>query len=187
MTEPDDLILGCKRGKLIAQRRLYEKYSHAMLGVCRRYSRSEAEAEDAMINGFVRVFERIGDYRGEGSFEGWMKRIMVHVAVDIFRQEQRYSGHVSLDNPDMKSIVSNPFEQRLEVADLMALVESLPEGQRVVFNLYAIEGYSHKEVGEMLGISENTSKTQLLKARTTLRKRLNGSVVLKKNHDDDTV
>ena len=187
MAEPDDLILGCKRGKLLAQRRLYDKYCRAMLGVCRRYSNSEEEAEDAMIKGFMKVFERIGDYRGDGSFEGWMKRIMVHVSVDVFRQERRFSGHLSLDDPEMHVFTSNPSDQRLEVADLMALVQSLPEGQRVVFNLYAIEGYSHKEIGEMLEISENTSKTQLMKARSLLRRRLNGSELLKKNHHDGTV
>ncbi len=186
MAEPDDLILGCKRGKLVAQRKLYDKYSRVMLGVCRRYSRSDEEAEDSMIKGFMKVFERIADYRGDGSFEGWIKRIMVHVSVDVFRQERRFSGHLSLDDPEMYIFTSNPSDQRLEVADLMALVQSLPEGQRMVFNLYAIEGYSHREIGDMLGISENTSKTQLMKARSSLRKRLNGSIVLKKNHHDDT-
>jgi RNA polymerase sigma factor (sigma-70 family) len=142
-----------------------------MLGVCMRYAKDKFEAEDMMQVGFVKVFQKVSEFRGEGPFEGWIRRIMVNTAIEVYRKNQRMLNVVELDE-----VIESPqttFDMSgLEVKDLMKLVQQLSPIYRVVFNLYAIEGYSHKEIAEQLGITEGASKSQLSRARAMLREKL---------------
>lgn len=167
----EELIEQCRRGKSKAQKTLYDKFSPAMLGLCARYVKDIAEAEDIMIKGFLKIFEKIGQYEGKGSFEGWMKRIMVNQALMFIRQNKALYLEVDIDyaakQPDY-----NWANDTFDAEELQQLVDSLPSGYKTIFNLYAIEGYSHREIAEMLGINENTSKSQLSRARALLQKQL---------------
>jgi RNA polymerase sigma-70 factor (ECF subfamily) len=162
------LVKACQKGDPKAQRRVYEKYSSRMLGVCFRYVYDDFEAEEIMIEGFVKVFEKIDTFKLEGSFEGWIRRVMVNEALMYLRRTKNAKLEMSYDN-----ILYEPepeqFSTQLEVDDLMKLIETLPIGYRTVFNLYAIEGYSHAEIAESLGITERTSKSQLSRARVILQ------------------
>lgn len=167
----EELIAGCKKGNSKAQRHVYEKYASKMLGICLRYVRDELEAEDIMIKGFTRVFKKIDQYSGMGSFEGWIRRIVVNEALGYLRKNKNMYLEVEIEKaayePDYQLI-----DNSLEAEELVNMINELPMGYRSVFNLYAIEGYSHKEIAEQLEISENTSKSQLSRARTILQKKL---------------
>jgi RNA polymerase sigma-70 factor (ECF subfamily) len=167
----ESLIDGCRRGDNKAQRQLYEQYSPKMLSICRRYVSDLAEAEGVMVNGFLKVFEKIGQFTGEGNFEGWIRRIMVNEALMYIRSNRRASMMVDVDEAHAKECSEDAFST-LAAEDLLRLVESLPDGYRAVFNMYAIEGYSHREISEQLGITENTSKSQLSRARAMLKKQV---------------
>ena len=170
-TKEADLIKACKQQDARAQRELYEAYAPQMLGMCRRYVKGELEAEDVMIKGFMKVFTKIDLYEGKGSFEGWMKRIMINEALGYIRKNKSMYLEVEIEAAD-KEPNFDTLSTSLEVKDLMIMINGLPSGYRTIFNLYAIEGYSHKEIGELLGINENTSKSQLSRARMHLQKKL---------------
>lgn len=167
----DELIKGCLRGKRSAQRSLYEKYSGKMLGICSRYLKDRDIAEDIMISSLMKVFEKLNQFKGEGSFEGWMRRLVVNECLSYLRRNKSMFMAVDVEKaerePDYQVV-----EDKLEEDDLLSLVHSLPDGYRTVFNLYAIEGFSHKEIAENLGVSVNTSKSQLSRARTLLQHKL---------------
>ncbi|WP_207532771.1 RNA polymerase sigma factor [Desertivirga arenae] len=167
----DDLLLALKKNDRRAQEQLYKLLASKMLGVCMRYAKDTYEAEDMLQVGFVKVFKKIAEFRGEGSFEGWIRRIMVNTAIEIYRKNQR-----SLNVVDMDEVYDAPqttFDlNSLETKDLLKLIQQLSFGYRMVFNLYAIEGYSHKEIGEQLGITEGASKSQLSRARAILKEKL---------------
>jgi RNA polymerase sigma factor (sigma-70 family) len=165
------LVEACRRNDRKAQRELYERYSGRMLSICIRYIPQRDQAEDIMITGLMKIFDKIGQFKGDGSFEGWMRRIMVNEALGHIRKTRNMYIESSIDGhgpePDYHLL-----EDHLEAEDLMKLVAELPVGYRTVFNLYAIEGFSHKEIGEMLQIQETTSKSQLSRARSLLQKSL---------------
>lgn len=170
------LIEGCLQGKRKAYALLYKRYAATMLGVCLRYGRNLAEAEDVLQEGFIKVFTNLAKFRQEGSLEGWIRRIMVNTAVDNYNKQSREGFLLNLEEiNDMNlSDESGDGEEGLPagdltVDDLMKMIHHLPDGYRMVFNMYAIEGYSHQEIAETLNISINTSKTQLFKARRMLR------------------
>ncbi len=167
----EELIKGCRKGDPKAQRELFNRLSRRMLGICTRYVKVRAEAEDIMISGFMKVFDRISQFKGEGSFEGWMMKIMINEALSFIRKSKAMWVEVDIEHasaqPDTAWAESN-----LNSSDLVKLVQDLPTGYRTVFNLYAIEGFSHKEIGEMLNINENTSKSQLSRARSLLQSRI---------------
>lgn len=166
-----DLISGCRQGDRIAQKRLYETYSAKMFAVCNRYVRNETEAEDILIGAFTKVFEKITQFREEGSFEGWIRRIVINESLTFLRKKQAMYIETDLDQAD-RQINYEHLENHLEAEDLMNMISELPDGYRVVFNMYAIDGYNHKEIAAHLGISENTSKSQLSRARVYLQKML---------------
>ncbi len=166
-----DLIKACRRQDARAQQLLYERYAPTMLALCRRYVRGDQEAEDVMIHGFMTVFSKIGSYEGRGSFEGWIKRIMINEALCWLRRNKSMYLETDIEKADREPDYG-ALSDSLEVADLMKMINDLPVGYRTVFNLYAIEGYSHGEIAAMLGISENTSKSQLSRARVYLKKKL---------------
>ena len=169
--QENDLINGCRRGDSHAQQRVFDLYSARMYGICLRYVRSSMQAEDVLVMAFTKVFERISQFKGEGSFEGWIRRITVNEALTSLRRSRVMMVETDLEYADREPDY-NALSDHLEAEDLLKIIEKLPPGYRVVFNLYAIDGYSHKEIAEQLGISENTSKSQLSRARTYLQKLL---------------
>lgn len=164
------LIQKASSGKREAQKALYERYAPKMLALCQRYVKDAHFAEDVMIEGFVKVFRNLSGFRFEGSFEGWVRRIMVREAIDFLRQRQ----FVVFDDTRLEQTGGEqPGSDPYQLEALEHLISSLPEGYRLVFTLYAVEGYKHAEIAEVLGISENTSKSQLFKARKQLQQQLN--------------
>jgi RNA polymerase sigma factor (sigma-70 family) len=170
----EQVINGCIMGERKMQQLLYQRFAKQMYGVCLRYAKDEHGAEDILQDGFVKVFRYIGNFRKEGSFEGWVRRIFINTAIEYLRKQVSL---YAITNDEGKAIDiedSNVFDG-LEVADLMQMVQSLSPGYRTVFNLYAVEGYSHKEIAEMMQISEGTSKSQLARARQILIEKVNAS------------
>ncbi|GAB3169924.1 RNA polymerase sigma factor [Telluribacter humicola] len=162
------LVRALQKADPKAQRQVYEKYSSRMLGVCMRYIGDRMAAEDVLVEGFMRVFDKIEQFKSEGSLEGWIRRVMVNEALGYLRQRKRLLEDVDLEEAQTVPDDSNT-NQDLEVQELMRMIEELPTGYRTVFNLYAIEGYSHAEIADLLCISESTSKSQLHRARALLQ------------------
>jgi RNA polymerase sigma-70 factor (ECF subfamily) len=168
----DILIEKCRNGERKAQEMLYKQFASKMMGVCLRYAADRMEAEDILQNGFIKVFQKIGDFRGEGSFEGWVRRIMVHCSLEYYRKHHKVLQVVDMDDAAEEHAISPSALASLGAKELMVLVQSLSPGYRVVFNLYAIEGYSHKEIAAMVGITEGASKSQLSRARAILKEQV---------------
>ncbi len=167
----DDLLRGCRKGRSKAQKGLYDRMSPKMLGVCMRYLQDREEAEHVMIGGFVKVFEKIAQYKSEGSFEGWIRKIMVNESLMYLRKNQALFVEIEVDRVD-KVLDYEALDSSLQAEDLMKMIHELPVGYKTVFNLYAIEGFNHAEIAEQLGISESTSKSQLSRARKLLQHKL---------------
>jgi RNA polymerase sigma-70 factor (ECF subfamily) len=173
----DALLAACRRGEETAQFQLYNQLSYSLMGVCLRYCSSRAEAEDALQNTFVKLFTRLDQYRGDGPFEAWARRVAVHTALHAVAQHRlrhpTSSGADELDDyaADLPSLEPSALDT-LAADDLLRHLAALPTGYRTVLNLYAIEGYSHSEIAQLLGISEGTSKSQLARARQLLAQRL---------------
>lgn len=181
----DDAILkGCMEGKRGAQKLLYQAYVPTMMAVCMRYAQHRDEAEDLLQEGFLKVFQNINSFRSQGSLEGWIKRIIINHALNHLKKARRNPFFEDIDEiheryippADEPATVYSPVSHET----LLTLIQSLPPGYRIVFNLYAFEEYSHKEIATELNISENTSKTQLLKARRMLRQKIDELVNNKK-------
>ena len=171
MTEVE-IIDGCRRNEPVSQRALYEKYAGLMFSVCRRYVKVQEVAEEMLSNGFVKAFKNIDKFEFRGSFEGWLRRIMVNECLNYLQTQKGI--WLSIEDAEFEVNKSHSVSDDtadLHVQDLLAMVDELPTGYRTVFNMYCIEGYKHNEIGEILGISENTSKTQLMRARETLQKK----------------
>lgn len=166
-----ELVSGCLKGKPAMQRALYQKFARTMLGICIRYTRDRMEAEDMLQQGFMKVFDHIKDYKG-GSLEGWMKRIFVRESIDHYRRQQRspIGNHTEL--MEHQSVGLEEITGLLAMEEIVNLIGSLPTGCKMVFNLYAVEGYTHKEIGDILEISENTSKSQYARAKDLLKEKI---------------
>lgn len=167
-----ELIAGCQRADSKAQKVLYEQYASKMYGVCLRYLKNDMDAEEALLNGFMKIYQNIGRFEAKGSFEGWVRRIMVNEALAFLRKKEPL--HLAIEDSHIQVAGTGRADHDLAEGELMELLHTLPAGYRAVFNLYAIEGYSHKEIADMLGINEGTSKSQLSKARAMLQRRLEG-------------
>lgn len=167
----EELIKGCRRGDAHAQRLLYECFSSKMYAVCCRYVANRADAEDVLVTAFTKIFERFSQYRGEGSLEGWIRRVVVNEALTFLRRNRSMFLETDLEEAEREPDYQQ-LDDQLGAEDLLRMIGNLPPGYRMVFNLYAIEGYSHQEIAAQLGISENTSKSQLSRARTYLQKML---------------
>jgi len=172
MTGDKQLVELCRKDSRSGFDELYKRFSSRLFGVCLRYSRNYHDAEDLLHEGFIRVFEKLKDFRSEGSFEGWLRKIMVSTAINFYHKnyQLRYETQIT-DVPAEEQMFEDTYSY-LSVKELLEHIHSMPDGYRMVFNLYVIEGYKHLEIAEMLGISENTSKTQLLKARNYLKKNI---------------
>jgi len=168
----DDLVKKCKAGERKAQELLYKQFASKMLGVCMRYANDKMEAEDMLQNGFIKVFQKIADYRNEGSFEGWIRRIMVHSSIEYYRKYHKMMQLVEIEGTANEGAVDSLAIAGLAAKDLLALIQQLAPGYRIIFNLYAIEGYSHKEIAALTGITEGASKSQLSRARAILKDQL---------------
>ena len=165
-----DLIHGCSREDRVAQRAFFDRYSPRFFGVCKRYIRQHEDAEDVLIEGLYKALTHINSYKGEGSFEGWVRRIVVNECLMFLRKQHNFNmvaeldeRHHTLPDPDATIV------EQLAGQDVLALLDKLPTGYRTVFNLYVIEGYKHREIADILHISINTSKSQLILAKDKLR------------------
>ena len=168
MTEKQ-LIAACKNQDRRAQKLLFERFSPTMLGVCRRYMKNLQTAEDVMVEGFYKVLTKIEMFSGNGSFEGWVRRIMINESLMQLRKANHFR-HTEEINPNL-DVSENPvIVEELAAAEILALLDDLPDGYRTVFNLYLVEGYKHREIAEELGISINTSKSQLILAKKRMAK-----------------
>ena len=182
MISDEEIIKGCIDGDKKFQRLLYEKYASSMLGVCIRYFKDTEEAEDALQEGFIKVFRYLKDFQFNGSFEGWIRRIMITTALNFYKKKRIYQNEAELTYLPEGVVNEQEAISNLAQAEIMTLVNNLPNGYRKVFSLNTIEGYSHKEISQLLHISINTSKSQLNRARMSLQKRLIGKDKIHQKH-----
>jgi RNA polymerase sigma-70 factor (ECF subfamily) len=166
-----ELIDGCRRNDRTAQHAVYEQMAGKMLSLCSRYIKDRMQAEDVLVTSFTKVFDKIEQFKGDGSFEGWVRKIVVNESLSYLRKNKGMYLETDIAAADREPDLASLGNQ-LEAEDLMNLVAALPTGYRIVFNMYAIDGFSHKEIAEELGISENTSKSQLSRARSYLQTKL---------------
>jgi RNA polymerase sigma-70 factor (ECF subfamily) len=171
MLNEKELIQGCSNGDRASQKALYELYSRKMLVICSRYARSTQEAEDILQEAFVKIFKSIKDFRAESKLSTWITRIMINTALNSQRQKLYLMPMVDVTEVSISEREEVSLSE-FHLAELVAIIQSLPDGCRVVFNMFAIEGYSHKEIGQMLEISEGTSKSQFNRAKSLLRARI---------------
>ncbi len=178
MTETEKIINACKRGKKKAFTKLYSMYAPKMLGVCMRYCKSREEAEDVVQEGFIKVFQKIDTFAFKGSFDGWIRRLMVNTAINHFKANKKYyehefyAGDSSVAEDTSYDVYNREITTPLAQEVLMNMIQRLPQGYRMVFNLFVFENLSHAKIARILDISESTSKTQLFKARRKLKKEL---------------
>ncbi len=166
----EQIVDGCIKNNALAQKHLYEKFSRKMMGVCLRYCDSTEEAEDVVQNGFISVFQNIESFKATGSLEGWVRRVMVNTALTNIRKNKKLKQNIALESVEFMLPSSHHTSDSFAAKDLLKIIQTLPTGFKTVFNLYAIEGYSHKEIGDMLNISEGTSKSQYSRAKAFLQK-----------------
>ena len=173
MMSDQKIIEGCARHERKSQRLLYEKYSRLLMGVCLRYAGNRAEAEDILQDSFLKIFFRIKDFSGTGSFIGWLRKVVVNTAITNYHLNLKYRYHVEIEEyVSIETGVSGFAEDFFSSDELLRVLNELPGGYRMVFNLYAVEGYKHKEIAEMLGIDTNTSKSQYSRAKAVIRDKL---------------
>ena len=165
------LVEKCINGDQNAQRALFEKFAPKMLGVCMRYAQNTEQAEDVLQESFVKVFSKLDMYKG-GSLEGWIRRIMINTSLDEIRKNKKFINNVAMDTVDFKIEQNGFILESMQAEDLLLLVNSMPSGYKTVFNMFAIEGFSHKEIGIELSISENTSKSQYSRAKAYLQAKM---------------
>ncbi len=170
-----ELILACRQNDRRAQNVLFHQYAPMMLGICMRYIRQKEIAEDILVSAFFKIFTKIESYKESGSFEGWMKRIVINECLMEIRRRKSQYLTVSLEDSFKEPLVE--WQDDLEFEEILQLLDELPDGYRTVFNMYVLEGYKHKEIAEKLGISINTSKSQLILARRRLQ------ALIKKKYD----
>jgi RNA polymerase sigma-70 factor (ECF subfamily) len=177
MHSEQELVKGCLRNSRLHQQALYEKYSSKMFAVCLRYAPDRMLAEDFLQEGFVKVFTRLDQFNGQGSLEGWIRRVMVNTALQYLRSQKNAPQEVDIEHSQHISNGDTGVLDSLAVEELTKMVQKLPAGYRMVFNMYVIEEYTHKEIAAELGITEGTSKSQLARARGLLQK------MIKKNEN----
>lgn len=169
MISDTDLIEGCMQGNRKMQQALYDRFASKMYGVCLRYAGNTDEAQDILQEGFIKIFKKIGSFRSEGSFEGWVRRIFVNTSIEHFRKKNYLQPITEKEEDTVEGKYLSVLDTLAE-KDIISLVQQLSPGYRTVFNMYVIEGYTHKEIADMLGISEGTSKSQLSRAKLILQR-----------------
>jgi len=173
-----DLINGCIAGNRRMQEELYRRFSPRMYAVCLRYAGNAEEAEDILQDGFIKVYNKLGSFRSEGSFEGWIRRIFVNTAIEHFRRKKYLQPVTEKEENTMEGNYLSVLDELAE-RDILELVQQLSPGYRTVFNMYVVEGYTHKEIGDIMGISEGTSKSQLSRAKVILQELVKKFIDLK--------
>jgi RNA polymerase sigma-70 factor (ECF subfamily) len=166
----EKLIDNCKQGNRKAQEELYRKYSGVLFGMCLKYSRNKTEAEDNLHDSFMTIYNKIGQFTNKGSFEGWMKRITVNTVLQKFRKEQ-YLNVVS-ENMGEEVDIESDYTEDIKLSTLLGYIQELPNKYRLTFNLYVLDGYTHKEISELLGTSAGTSKSNLARAKMILKEKI---------------
>lgn len=179
MTE-ELLIQGCRENQPSAQEAMYKRFSARMLGVCYRYSKNQEDAEDMMQEGFIKVFSQIHQFKGEGSLEGWIRKIIVHTCINHLKKNKKFSDSVSLIYASDVRVKESSIPSVMQAKQVVECIRKLPIGYRTVLNLYAIEGFSHKEIGIILEIEESTSRSQYARAKAMLEEMLIKKKILNK-------
>lgn len=172
MHTEEDFIQRCLDNDPQAQEELYTYFAPKMFGICLRFTKNKMEAEDVLQEGFIKIFTYLKDYRSEGSLEGWMRRTMINTAINYYKKRAKQFSDIQIEQIEITEDEAESAIDKLSTNELLSVIQELPDGYRMVFNLSAIEGFTHKEIGNMLGISENTSKSQLSRARTVLQGRI---------------
>jgi RNA polymerase sigma factor (sigma-70 family) len=166
--DQNKLLNDCLKGKASAQRELYAYFAHSMLGLCYRYTKSMSEAEDVLQEGFIKVFKNLHQFSGTGELGAWVRRIMVNTAINYLKSESRYQYDLSFTDQSLHLVSDDNPELILSAKELADLIRQLPAGYQTIFNMHAVEGYTHVEIGKILGIHEGTSKSQYARARALL-------------------
>jgi RNA polymerase sigma factor (sigma-70 family) len=186
MMSDQQIIELCAKHDRKAQQILYDRYSRLLLGVCLRYASDKAEAEDILQDSFLKIFFNIQEFTGSGSFIGWLRKVAVNTAITHYHKNLKYRYHVEIEEFESIETGVISFEEDFYTSDeLFKVLNELPAGYRMVFNLYAVEGYKHKEIAEMLGIDTNTSKSQYSRAKAVLRDKLEKLGKLKSSYSDN--
>ncbi len=183
MKEIEELISGCNGGDRLCQELLYRKFAPKMFGICMRFAKNKVEAEDILQDGFIKVFINLKSFRNECHIEGWIRRIIVNTAINHYKKKSPTLNDLDLELSDVPFYGDYSPMQNLNKQELLKYIKELPKGYRMVFNLNAIEGYSHKEISEMLKISINTSKSQLARARKALQQKIRSNAVTRSNYE----
>lgn len=168
MTDSQKLVKDCIKGRREAQWQLYHQFAGKMLAVCYRYTKSIIDAEDVLQEGFVKVFTHLNQYNAEGELGAWIRRIMVNTAINYLKKNSRYQAELSFSDLQMHPVYFENPELHMQAKELADLIRQLPPGFQTIFNLHAVEGYTHVEIGQMLGINEGTSRSQYSRARALL-------------------
>lgn len=175
MTE-EAILQGCLQNKPVAQKALYEKYSAKMLAVCYRYAHNREDAEDMLQEGFIKVFMQIHSFEGRGALEGWIRRIMVHTCINVLKKNKKFNDSVDIAQATGLQLGADSIPSIIQAKQVVDCIRMLPIGYRTVLNLYAIEGFSHREIGVLLDIEESTSRSQYTRAKAMLE-----DILVKKN------
>ncbi len=183
MTE-EIMLQGCLENPATAQEALYNRFSPRMLGVCYRYARNREDAEDMLQEGFIKVYSQIHQFRGSGALEGWIRRIIVHTCINVIKRNKKFSDSVDLIHASSIQINENNIPSMLQAKQVVECIRLLPIGYRTVLNLYAIEGFSHKEIGAILDIEESTSRSQYTRARALLEEILLKKKILQRPREN---
>lgn len=177
------LIEDCINNSAVAQRELYNRFSGILFGICYRYAFCRQDAEDILQEGFIKIFTKISSFENKGNFEGWMKRVMVHTCINYLKKNKKFEDIISLDAVFHLEVKEESIASKLLGKQVMECLRLLPIGYRTVINLYAIEGYNHKEIGEMLEIGESTSRSQYIRGKNVLESILVEKQIIKPNLD----
>lgn len=164
------LVKECLKGNAVAQRQLYDRFASTLLAVCYRYTKSVADAEDVLQEGFVKAFRNLQQFKGDGELGAWLRRIMVTTAINFLKKNSRYQTELLFSDERLHAVSSYEPQLNLAAKELADLIRQLPAGYQTIFNLHAVEGYSHVEIGQLLGISEGTSRSQYARGRALLIK-----------------
>lgn len=175
MTE-EAILQGCLQNKAVAQKALYEKYCAKMLAVCYRYGHNREDAEDMLQEGFIKVFLQIHSFEGRGALEGWIRRIMVHTCINVLKKNKKFNDSVDITHATALQLHEDSIPSIIQAKQVVDCIRMLPIGYRTVLNLYAIEGFSHREIGGMLDVEESTSRSQYTRAKAMLE-----DILVKKN------
>ena len=183
MTE-EMMLQGCLDNLATAQEALYNRFSPRMLGVCYRYARNREDAEDMLQEGFMKIYAQIHQFRNTGALEGWIRKIIVHTCINILKKNKKFSDSVDLIHASGVQLNENNIPSMLQAKQVVECIRLLPMGYRTVLNLYAIEGFSHKEIGSILDIEESTSRSQYTRARGLLEEILLKKRILQKPREN---